>query len=121
MNTQDGRIYYIVYLYFSLPFLTVAYTQVSSNLQKPFNNIFYLQFSFLTMPANQRSYNKLQAKKFSWQNVQIILLLLLFFKKKNMFVSSTCRSSECPLGAMKNACKLFSLALQSLQKFDQLI
>lgn len=76
-------IYYIVYLYFSLPFLTVAYTQVSSNLQKPFNNIFYLQFSFLTMPANQRSYNKLQAKKFSWQNVQIILLLLLFLKWKN--------------------------------------
>lgn len=77
---------YIVYLYFSLPFLTVAYTQVSSNLQKPFNNIFYLQFSFLTMPANQRSYNKLQAKKFSWQNVQIILLLLLFFKMKKLYL-----------------------------------
>lgn len=38
------------------------------------------------MPANQRSYNKLQAKKFSWQNVQIILLLLLFFKMKKLYL-----------------------------------
>lgn len=93
-------IYYIVYLYFSLPFLTVAYTQVSSNLQKPFNNIFYLQFSFLTMPANQRSYNKLQAKKFSWQNVQIILLLLLFFKRKKLYLRLA-EVVNSPLGLWK--------------------